>query len=51
MINLLFFYAVLINDELAGEGYGSSIKEAQAYSAKKALKKLNLLMENYDKSN
>lgn len=46
-----FYYHVLINDVIAGEGYGGSIKEAQSYAAKHALRKLNLLMENYDKSN
>jgi len=49
--NPTFYYSVFIDDELAGEGYGSSIKEAQSYSAKRALRKLNLLTENYDKSN
>lgn len=49
--NPTFYYSVLINDEVMGEGYGSSIKEAQSFSAKRALKKLKLLTENYDKSN
>ena len=49
--NPTFYYSVLVNDQLAGEGYGSSIKEAQAYAAKRALKKLNLFTENYDKPN
>ena len=49
--NPTFYYSVLIDGQIAGEGYGSSIKQAQAYAAKRALKKLNLFTENYDKSN
>lgn len=47
----IFFYSVLVDGVVSGEGYGSSIKEAQSYAAKRALRKLNLLTENYDKSN
>ena len=47
----IFYYSVLVDGVVAGEGYGSSIKEAQSYAAKRALKKLKLLTENYDKPN
>ena len=49
--NPTFYYAAMVDGKSMGEGYGSSVKEAQSYAAKRALKKMNLLSEDYDKSN
>lgn len=46
--NPTFYYAALVDGKNMGEGFGSSVKEAQGYAAKRALKRMNLLSEEYD---
>ncbi len=38
----IYYYSALIDGKKMGEGYGSSIKEAENYAAKRALRNLNL---------
>jgi ribonuclease-3 len=41
----VYYYSVLIDGKKMGEGYGTSVKEAENYAAKRALKNLKLLSE------